>query len=105
MAEAYDIFISYSNKDSHIVHQYARFLENNGYKVWYDAKGLYGGVKFAGEIANAIEASKLLYEQHLKYKDRVSRPDSFENPNPRDTKRSLPLDDMDDNKNKRKKCC
>ena len=59
MAEAYDIFISYSNKDSHIVHQYARFLENNGYKVWYDAKGLYGGVKFAGEIANAIEASKL----------------------------------------------
>ena len=52
-----------------------------------------------------IEASKLLYEQHLKYKDRVSRPDSFENPNPRDTKRSLPLDDMDDNKNKRKKCC
>ena len=59
MAETYDIFISYSNKDSHIVHQYARFLENNGYKVWYDAKGLYGGVKFAGEIANAIEASKL----------------------------------------------
>jgi hypothetical protein len=34
-------------------------LENNGYKVWYDAKGLYGGVKFAGEIANAIEAAKL----------------------------------------------
>ncbi len=59
MAGSYDIFISYSNKDSHIVHQYAKFLENIGYKVWYDAKGLYGGVKFASEIANAIEACKL----------------------------------------------
>lgn len=59
MAETYDIFISYSNKDRQIVHKYAKFLEDYGYKVWYDAKGLYGGVKFAGEIADAIEASKL----------------------------------------------
>ena len=59
MADTYDIFISYSNKDSQIVHKYAKFLEDYGYKVWYDVKGLYGGAKFAGEIADAIEASKL----------------------------------------------
>ena len=59
MAESYDIFISYSNKDRQIVHKYAKFLEDYGYKVWYDVKGLYGGAKFAGEIADAIEASKL----------------------------------------------
>lgn len=59
MAETYDIFISYSNKDSYIVHKYAKYLESIGYRVWYDVKGLYGGSKFAGEIANAIEASKL----------------------------------------------
>ena len=59
MVDRYDIFISYSNKDSHIVHKYAKFLEDYGYKVWYDVKGLYGGAKFAGEIADAIETSKL----------------------------------------------
>jgi len=59
MAESYDIFISYSNKDRQIVHKYAKFLEDYGYKVWYDVKGLYGGAKFAGVIADAIEASKL----------------------------------------------
>lgn len=59
MEKTYDIFISYSNKDRHIVHKYAKFLEDYGYKVWYDVKGLYGGAKFAGEIADAIEASKL----------------------------------------------
>ena len=59
MTETYDIFISYSNKDRQLVHKYAKFLEDYGYKVWYDVKGLYGGAKFAGEIADAIEASKL----------------------------------------------
>jgi hypothetical protein len=59
MAETYDVFISYSNKDRQIVHKYAKFLEDYGYRVWYDVKGLYGGAKFAGEIADAIEASKL----------------------------------------------
>ena len=59
MTHSYDIFISYSNKDKDIVHKYAKYLENLGYVVWYDVKGLYGGAKFAGEIADAIEASKL----------------------------------------------
>lgn len=59
MAEEYDIFISYSNKDRQEVHKYAKSLEDYGYKVWYDVKGLYGGVVYAGEIADAIQASKL----------------------------------------------
>ena len=32
MEAKYDIFISYSNKDCQIVHKYAKFLEDYGYK-------------------------------------------------------------------------
>lgn len=55
----YDIFISYSNKDKEIVHKYAQYLQDIGYKVWYDVKGLYTGAKFSEEIVTAIENSKL----------------------------------------------
>lgn len=54
MAESYDIFISYSNKDRQIVHKYAKFLEDYGYKVWYDVKGLYGGAKLITLIIYTI---------------------------------------------------
>ncbi len=59
MSESYDIFISYSSKDSHIVHDYAKYLERIGYRVWYDVKGLYTGAQFSHEIVSAIENSKL----------------------------------------------
>ena len=59
MKESYDVFISYSSKDSHIVHNYAKYLEKEGYQVWYDVKGIYTGVEFSNEIVNAIENSKL----------------------------------------------
>lgn len=59
MSESNDIFISYSRKDSHIVHEYAKYLERIGYRVWYDVKGLYTGAQFANEIVSAIEKSKL----------------------------------------------
>ena len=59
MDEKYDIFISYSTKDSSAVHEYARRLSALGYKVWYDTSELHGGEKFAKEIADAIESSKL----------------------------------------------
>ena len=59
MNELYDIFISYSSKDSHIVHDYAKYLEKAGYRVWYDVKGLYTGAQFSQEIVNAIDNSKL----------------------------------------------
>ena len=62
-----------------------------------------------------IEASKLLYEQHLKYKDRFSRPDSihnmsngenFENNNNVILENENEDEDDDENNNKkRKKCC
>ena len=59
MSETYDIFISYSSKDRQIVHQYAKYLESLGYRVWYDVKGLYTGVEFSQEIVTAIENSRL----------------------------------------------
>ena len=63
-----------------------------------------------------IEATKLLYEQHLKYKDRFSRPDSvnnlsmgenFGNSNNVILENENEDEDEDDenNKKKRKKCC
>lgn len=55
-----DIFISYSNKDSNIVHQYIKYIENHGYTVWYDVKGLYTGVQYTSEIAMAIENAELI---------------------------------------------
>ena len=62
-----------------------------------------------------IEASKLLYQQHLKYKDRFSRPESVSNlligenseNNNVILEREIEDEDEDDenNKKKRKKCC
>lgn len=60
MTQEYDIFISYANQDSKVVHEYARELENEGYKVWYDQKYLSGGVNFTKVISNAISNSKLV---------------------------------------------
>lgn len=59
MEESYDIFISYSSKDSHVVHDYAKYLESKGYRVWYDVKGLFTGAQFSKEIVSAIENSRL----------------------------------------------
>lgn len=57
---SHDIFISYSNKDRHIVHKYAAYLESLGYNVWYDCKGLHCGAEFSTTIADAIKSSKLV---------------------------------------------
>ena len=52
-----------------------------------------------------IEASKLLYEQHLRNKMRVSNSDSFQNI-ARDTNNTFPIDDIyEDDKNRKKKGC
>lgn len=59
MEEKYDIFISYSQKDSKTVLAYAKYLEDAGYRVWYDVKGLFVGAEFSSEIAMAIENSRL----------------------------------------------
>jgi small GTP-binding protein len=54
-----------------------------------------------------IEAAKLLYEQHQKYKDRVSRPESLASYVNRETNRSNLIEDTTDvtNERKKKKCC
>ena len=57
-----------------------------------------------------IEAAKLLYEQHLKFKDRVSRPESVASLVARDSTQSTTLNIMNneeenDNNRKKKGCC
>ena len=52
-----------------------------------------------------VEAAKLLYSQHLKNKGRFSTSDSFANSTPRYSNQSLPLDDIYEEKNKRKNGC
>ena len=56
----YDIFISYSRKDTAIVDQFVRSLTDAGYRVWIDRIGIYSGDQFATNIVEAIENSKIL---------------------------------------------
>ena len=70
------------------------FLETSA-KTGFNAKNIF------------IEAAKVLYEQHLKYKDRPSRPESLASIVTRDSNRSLPMNVTleDENKKKKKKGC
>ena len=56
-----------------------------------------------------IEAAKLLYEQHLHYKDRISRPDSITNLNNENNSKKIMdtefEEDENTSKNRRKKGC
>ena len=56
-----------------------------------------------------IEAAKLLYEQHLQYKDRISRPDSITNLNNENNSKKIMdtefEEDENTSKNRRKKGC
>lgn len=56
----YDIFISYSRKDSEIVNQFVQQLTDAGYSVWIDREGIYSGDQFATKIVEAIESSDIL---------------------------------------------
>ena len=83
-------------------HDVSLFLETSA-KTGFNAENVF------------IEASKLLYQQHLKYKDRFSRPESVSNLSMGDNLENNNIilenenedDDEDDenNKKKRKKCC
>lgn len=55
----YDIFISYSRKDSDIVLKYVDFLEQQGFKVWIDRNGIYSGEAFKSVITKAIIESNI----------------------------------------------
>ena len=56
----YDVFISYSRKDSQIVNQFVSKLTNAGYKVWIDKKGISGGDTFQSKIVDAIDNSSIV---------------------------------------------
>ncbi len=56
----YDVFISYSRKDSEIVNQFVKKLTDTGYKVWIDREGIYSGDQFKAVIAKAIKSSSLV---------------------------------------------
>lgn len=56
----YDIFISYSRKDSEIVDQFVSRLTDAGYNVWIDRDGIYSGDQFKAIIVKAIKSSSLV---------------------------------------------
>lgn len=56
----YDVFISYSRKDSNEIKPFVSCLENAGFKVWIDKDGIESGEAFKHVIVNAIEDSSVL---------------------------------------------
>ena len=56
----YDVFISYSRKDTSIVDQFVNRLTEAGYNVWIDREGIYSGDEFSGKIAEAIDSSAIV---------------------------------------------
>ena len=55
-----------------------------------------------------IEATKLLYEQHLQFKDRISRPDTLGNIVGDDVNKNIVMETIDEeesNKSRKKGCC
>lgn len=56
----YDVFISYSRKDSAIVKRIETDLANRGYSVWIDRDGIFSGDAFKKVLVDAISNSKLV---------------------------------------------
>lgn len=56
----YDIFISYSRKDTAIVDQFVKRLTEAGYRVWIDRDGIYSGDQFKAKIVRAIKDSAIV---------------------------------------------
>lgn len=59
MEKEYDIFISYSRKDSELVLDIASKFSAEGYNVWIDRDGIESGDAFKSVIVKAIKRSKL----------------------------------------------
>lgn len=57
MDKGYDLFISYSRKDSGLVLEIAEKLTESGYDVWIDKKGINSGDEFRTTIVKAIRNS------------------------------------------------
>ena len=79
------------------------FCDNNRIKLFLETSAKTG--------LNAqnifIEAGKLLYEQHLKNKEKLSESQSFAQTASRERNPAFPLNDMyeDDKNNRKKGCC
>lgn len=56
----YDVFISYSRKDSNAIGPFVSCLEKSGFKIWIDKDGIESGEAFKEVIVNAIESSSVL---------------------------------------------
>lgn len=53
----YDIFISYSRKDTDLITPILDALKDKGYTLWLDTEGKYHSEKFRGKIVKAIKES------------------------------------------------
>ena len=81
------------------------FAKNNNIKTFFETSA-----KTGFNAQNVfIEAAKLLYDQHLAYKDIVSRPDSLahlnDNMNQNIIMEEIQEEEESNRQNKRKKCC
>lgn len=56
----YDIFISYSRKDSEIVESFCSNFVQAGYSVWIDRAGIESGATFKATIVQAIKDSRVI---------------------------------------------
>lgn len=59
MEQEYDVFVSYSRKDSEQVLAIAKKLTEEGYNVWIDQDGIESGDAFKSVIVKAIKKSKI----------------------------------------------
>ncbi len=59
MEYTYDVFISYSRKDTKIVNKICEAFDANGITYFIDRSGIGGGLEFPAVLANAIKSSKL----------------------------------------------
>lgn len=56
----YDVFISYSSKDSIIANQLCEYLENNGINCWIAPRNVTAGLPYAQGILQGIDDSTLM---------------------------------------------
>jgi len=56
----YDVFISYSSRDSAVVLPLAERLRSDGLEVWFDSWKIQPGATIADEIQKGVEASRVL---------------------------------------------
>lgn len=56
----YDVFISYSRKDTKVADRICAALDNHGISYFIDRKGIGGGMEFPAVLAHAIMNSKIM---------------------------------------------